>query len=239
MHVDVQQPDGRWQTIDAATAEYAANLFEIYKQNGERCRLVNDDGTTEEHLLIQVKEPEPPTNTIDLSRTRVIVTAWPDNRWPVEIINWIEQLFAGVDVDREQYRVSVKKQDRTCARNTAVLKHALQSPYDWFIFVDSDVRPGSATSQFLKLDADIKCCEVPMRTETAWCWPHSFHESLWCTSRRVLEGIKAPWFMQRYNEDGTELDGCLCQYFRDKALAAGFSISHGGWAKHDLDGSWC
>lgn len=177
---------------------------------------------------------------IDLSRTRFIVTCWPDQRWPVEVIAFIEGLMAGVD-HRPDYRDSLKKSDRTCARNTAVRESALGShrTYEHFVFIDRDVRPTEATAKFLELNADIKCCQVPMDHVLAWVWPDSFHEALWCTSRKVLESIEPPWFMQRYNDEGTEMEGCICQSFREKALAAGFTIAHGGWAEHDRDGSWC
>lgn len=178
---------------------------------------------------------------IDLARTRWIVTAWPDHRWPVEITWWIEKLLKGVTPLRPDYRDSVNKRDQVCARNTAIVESALASPkeYQWFVFLDHDVRPNELTARFLELDADVKCCEVPMELPMAWDWPDKFHDALWCTSRNVLDAIKPPWFMQSYNENGTEMEGCICQSFRSKVIEAGFSIAHGGWADHDRDGSWC
>ena len=177
---------------------------------------------------------------IDIEKTRFLVTAWPDQRWPVELMLWIERLTHGKNMPAD-YRESIKKQDRTCARNTCIKKCALGSDprYEWFVFADSDVRPDERSDAFLALEADIKACQVPMRSDTAWSLPNSFHESLWCTSRRVLEAIEAPWFMQGYTDDGCNLTGCICRSFQRKALAAGFTIAHGGWAEHDLDGSWC
>ena len=179
---------------------------------------------------------------IDLTKTRIIVTAWPDHRWPLEIMRWIEGLMAGV-VHRDDYRSSVKVKNRECARNHAIKYDALGSApsYEWFIFLDRDVRPcqGDETTKFLRLDADVKSCQVKHGTESAYSWPDAFHDPIWCTSRRVLESIEPPWFVQGYNADHTEMDGCICQSFRAKALEAGFSIAHGGWAKHDRDASWC
>ncbi len=178
---------------------------------------------------------------IELAYTRFIVTAWPDHRWPIELSAWIEQLMANVTPHRRDFRDSLKKKDRTCARNTAIKESALGSApsYEWFVFADRDVRPTVDTAMFLHLPTDIKVCQVPMESHHAWIHTNSFHETIWCTSRRVLEAIEPPWFMQGYSSDGTELDGCICQSFRRKALEAGFSISHGGWAEHDRDGSWC
>lgn len=178
---------------------------------------------------------------IDLEKTRFIVTAYPDNRWPVEVVAFVEKLMDNVTPLRPDYRDSLVVYDRTCARNSAIKESALGSHpnYQWFVFIDHDVRPQVTTPQFLMLDADVKCCQVPMQRPTAWSSPTSFHEAIWCTSRKVLQAIEPPWFMQRYNEDGTRLEGCICQSFRDKVLEAGFTIAHGGWAEHDRDGSWC
>lgn len=148
----------------------------------------------------------------------------------------------GITPSRLDYRISTKTKDRECARNVAVREFALGSDpsYEWFVFLDHDVRPTGNTSQFLHLEADVKCCEVEMESKAAWCRRDaSFHDAMWCTSRKVLESIKPPWFVQRYNEDHTQMDGCICQSFRDKVIEAGFSISHGGYAEHDRDGSWC
>ena len=238
--VEVQQNNGEWRAASQGRPlEYAEAAYAHYEQHGEACRIVDSEGTvhksTPEKQVAQVHKQR-----IELSRTRFIVTAWPDHKWPVEIVWWIEQLTKGIEL-RSDFRESVKVRDRTCARNSAIKQAAIGSDrhYQWFVFLDSDVRPGPRTSQFLELETDVKACQVPMRAEAAWCMPNSFHESIWCTSRHVLENIQAPWFMQRYSADGTRLDGCICNYFRDKALDAGFSISHGGWAEHDKEGSWC
>jgi len=147
----------------------------------------------------------------------------------------------GVAPAREDYRYSLKKENIECARNTAIAEAALASDpsFKWFIFVDKDIRPDGRTKRFLDLDKDVKCCQVEQRSKDAWAWPNDFHDAMWCTSRHVLETIEPPWFKFRYNKDGTQMDGCMCQSFRDKVLEAGFTIAHGGWAEHDRDGSWC
>jgi len=186
---------------------------------------------------------QPQSAMIDLAHTRFIVTAWPDHRWPLEIVRWIEGLMVGVTPARPDYRASVKKQNVVCARNWAIKNEALGSDpsYEWFVFADRDVRPrpGVETSRFLALDADVKSCQVEHGNKSAYSWPDDFHEPIWCTSREVLDTIEPPWFMQAYNDDGTEMDGCICQSFRKKVLDAKFTIAHGGWADHDRDGSWC
>ena len=188
---------------------------------------------------------DPLSNMIDLAHTRFVVTAWPDHRWPLEIMWWIEGLMKNVTPARPDWRDSIKKQNVVCARNWAIRHSALGShpDYQWFVFMDRDVRPSCKddnTTRFLTIDADVKCCQVQHgENRAAYSWHDDFHEPIWCTSRRVLEAIEPPWFMQRYNADGTEMDGCICQSFRKKVLEAGFTIAHGGWADHDRDGSWC
>lgn len=146
---------------------------------------------------------------------------------------------AGVDL-HPAYKETHRVKNVVCARNTAVIK-AIQSDkhFEHFVFLDRDVRPGKHTDAFLHLSADVKSCQVPMREVTAWSQPTSFHEAIWSTSRAVLESLKPPYFMMRYNETGTKALGCLCLSFREQVLAAGYSIAHGGWAEHDRDESWC
>ena len=177
---------------------------------------------------------------IDLARTRFIVTSWPRARWSIEVMSFIEVMMRDVQPVRKDYRSSVVKKDRTCARNTAIRDYALRAPEEFqhFIFIDEDVRPQEATPQFLELTADVVSCQVPMENKTAWSKPDSFHEAFWFTSRHVLQAIKPPWFMQGYSADGCDLSGCICKSFRAKVLEAGFTIAHGGGAEHDRDGSW-
>lgn len=234
--LEVRQKTGEWLSASKGrTREYADDMFKVYVGNGECCRLVDSEGTSlSEHIPAIQKRQE-----IDLSRTRFFVTAWPDQRWPIEVMWFIETVTKGLPVHPE-YRNNLKVRDRTCARNTAI-RRALDSPdhFEWFCFIDNDVRPGPKSLRFFDLDADVICCEVPMRADTAWNWPDAYHEPMWCTSRGVLEAIDPPWFIQFYSDDGTKQDGCICQSFRRKVLTAGFTIAHGGWAEHDQDASWC
>lgn len=182
---------------------------------------------------------------IDLSKTRFIIFAWPNHQWSVELIWFIEHLMKGIEPAGVDYRDSINKRNIVCARNWAVLYSALGSSdkYEHFVFSDNDIRPdvgpNSRTTTFLELDADIKCCQVHPCKDDAWTRPDTFHDALWSTSREVLQAIKPPWFTQKYNSTGTEMDGCMCSTFRQKAIDAGFTIAHGGWARHDSHGSWC
>jgi hypothetical protein len=178
---------------------------------------------------------------IDLKKTRFICTNWPDKCWNEETVIWIEGLMEHVRPHSPDYRKSVCKSNIVCARNTAILKEAIGSlkTYEHFVFIDRDVRPTPLTTSFLELETDVKVCQMSHRSEAAWSKPDSFHESLWCTTRDVLEAVKPPWFQHTYNSTGTEMLTCLCHSFRTKVIQAGFTISHGGWAKHDQLKSWC
>lgn len=178
---------------------------------------------------------------IDLSRTRFVITCYPKPRPAAEIWAFIELMMRDMAPAHREYRAINVTPDRTCARNVGVLDFALRSPkeFEHFVFIDQDVKPTKNTPKFLKIKADVVSCQVPMKDPAAWSNQDSFHEALWHTRREVLQAIDPPWFMQRYTNDGCAHDGCICQSFRDKAKAAGFSIAHGGWAEHDQDGSWC
>lgn len=233
--LEVRQKTGEWQVASTGRSrEYADNVFRQYVADGETCRIKDSEG-----VVISEDVPAPlERQRIDLARTQFLVTAWPDQRWPIEVVWFIEDVTRGITL-RTDHRESLKVRDRTCARNTAIVRALKSAHYDWFVFIDNDVRPDIRSVRFLDLDADVICCQVPMRSSTAWSWPNSFHESMWCTSRSVLEAIEPPWFMQAYSQDGTQLDGCICKSFQKKVLEAGFSIAHGGWAEHDRDQSWC
>jgi hypothetical protein len=177
---------------------------------------------------------------IDLSKTRFIVTDWPDRRWPVNLIGWIEDLTRDLEVRRD-YRLSNCVKGMVPARNTAI-RDALRSHphYEHFIFVDHDVQPGSDTTRFLELESDLKCCQVPQQNKTAYAWPDDFHDALWCINRDALEKIEPPWFTDiPLSSDGTRMLGCVCQTFKQRVLDSGLTIAHGGWAEHDRDDSWC
>jgi hypothetical protein len=180
---------------------------------------------------------------IDIAKTRFIVIAWPDNRWPVETQWWINHLTRGHAI-RPDNMLSTNVDNVECARNDAI-KRAINShdAFEHFVFIDRDVRPivatPSATDEFLALDKDVKCCRMEHRSQNAWANDESFHDALWSAPRHVLESVPPPWFTMRYNEDHTRMLGCICQSFRDRVLLAGFTIGHAGWANHDQDKSWC
>lgn len=172
---------------------------------------------------------------LDLNETRLVVTCWPNHRWPMETTCWFEELQRKFPkIQRGSYTI----RNQVCARN-AIIERSLATSCKSFIFIDQDVMPGRRTEAFLELDTDVKCCQMEHRSKFAWTEPTSFHDGLWFTTREVLESITPPWFHHTYNEQHTEMLHCICRSFADNATRAGFTISHGGWAEHDGDKSWC
>lgn len=183
--------------------------------------------------FLRASMPEP-----NVDNTRVIMFAWPNGRITVELAEWI---FSRYPRAKNNDNIGVLGiQGIVQARNTAIRDYVLKSDerYRWFLFADADVRPHGRTADVFNLSTDIRCCRVPTRNPNAWTKQDSFHDQFWLARREVFEQIPAPWFEFPYTADGCALKGCLCSSFRQKALAAGFTISHGGYAEHDSDNSW-
>jgi hypothetical protein len=128
-------------------------------------------------------------------------------------------------------------------RNTAirddVLPRLAEKEYDWVFFIDNDVtitHPG--IERFLEIDADVVSCNCPMNGTKAWDTIDAFHNHFWRCRPAVLQTIHPPWFAMPTSVDGCDLLGCECLYFRQKALAAGFTIKHGGYCGHANAGTW-
>lgn len=170
---------------------------------------------------------------IDLTCTRFVLVSL-ERRLTIEQMLWMESLVP--NCSRKFTAIHVDGIEN--AKNQAVFV-ALESQEDFFVFMDDDVRPGPEANAFLRLDADVKCCEVPMQGERAWSQEDSFHDTLWCTSRRVLEAIEPPWFEWPRNTTHTAYLGCLCSSFKRKVVGAGFTVAHGGHAGHDSRKTWC
>lgn len=180
-------------------------------------------------------------SVIDLAATRVIVISWPDGHWNRDLRNWIRGRFWRRTDHPEDQIIDVIRPDLICAKNWAIKEHVIDNPggYKHFLFVERDVRPDIVSDEIFRVHADIVCCEVKVRNEAAWLRPDSFHATMWMSNRSALERIPPPWFGVTYSEDGCDRLAGECEYFRQKALAAGLTIARGGWADHDMERSWC
>jgi len=174
---------------------------------------------------------------IDPRRTLVLVAAWPDRQCRPEIIAWL--LSNGFDVTDpcvlQTYSGLGKTDYEIPARNLAVRDIALKSAARDFIFIDKDIVPGPATGPFLQLIGDIIGAEFPTACPGAWHSGRDVHAGLLRCSRAVLEALApGPWFMREYSPDGCRIVKCPCQFFRDRALAAGFAVARAGRCGHGV-----
>ena len=171
-------------------------------------------------------------SAIDPAKTRAIVQCWPDRTITWEAAAWLYGVFPPQNIVAMCIRGIIQ------ARNLAVREVVLKAPDEItdFVFMDHDMRPSMATMPFLRADADVVGCEFPIPHMEAWADPQAIHMGLVRVRRKVFEKIDPPWFRFEYSPDGSQLEKCECIYFRDKALAAGFSVVRAGWCDHDFRG---
>lgn len=149
---------------------------------------------------------------------------------------WIERTFPKENI------FNVCGSPLICARNRTIRDFVLPKAdaYEWYLSIDNDItitHPG--VYRFLSLKADVISCNCRIAGGQGWDDPRAFHTGFWCCRIAVLKAIKPPWFLYPYSDDGCELLGCSCSYFRDKVLAAGFSVKHGGHCGHQMrDSTW-
>ena len=127
-----------------------------------------------------------------------------------------------------------------CARNRAIRDGVLKAPSHIVdvVFCDNDVRPTERTAAWLTIPGDVVACRCDMSAAAAWDLPWDFHTPLWRAKVEVFRKIAPPWFDFVRSGDGCTIAQCDCQYFRDKCLRHGLEVRHGGWAQHDMSGSW-
>ncbi len=180
---------------------------------------------------------------IDLERTRVLIFSWPDGHWNPLLRSWIRGRFWRRTEHLEEQIIDVvcPGLDIICARNWAIKEHVINNPsfYQHFLFIERDVEPDVMADEIFRITADIACCRVKLRNVAGWSKEDAFHAPMWMASRSTLERIQPPWFQVVYNEDGTKRVQDECEYFRGKALEAGLTIAHSGYAGHGSEGSWC
>jgi hypothetical protein len=174
---------------------------------------------------------------IDLSKTVVVCNEF---RHPIRrsAAAWLAE---HVDEDRVN-RIDWDWLDIPTYRNRVVRDIVLPAAdaCDWALFVDNDVtitHPGM--ERFLALEADVASARCRMRRDLIWCRPDAFHCTLWFARIEVFQRIDPPWFRFVYSDDGCEMLGCECRYFRDKVQAAGYHVAHGGWCGHACEAKWC
>ena len=168
-------------------------------------------------------------SAFDPARALATIAAWPDGLVHPRLIEFLHK--HGITDDR----IAITNiRHVACAYNRAVRDIALPSRFDWFLFADRDLIPGPNTDPWFDVAGEIVCCQYPLRNEAGWGHPQAFHTGLWRCRREVLEALPPPWFLREFSPDGCELRRCVCEHFRNKALAAGFAIARAGWADHKV-----
>ncbi len=172
-------------------------------------------------------------------RTAIFIFVWPDGMLNHHLYEWLFDNFRS-ETESNHIVSYINVQDVVVAKNTA-LNFALKLDFDRFLFCDNDIKPSETALEIFNLETDIRAVEVPTANSQAWYQPDSFHSAFWLINKDALEKMKAPWFERpQLSENGTKLVGCNCQSLRTKALEAGLTISHAGYAEHDKKRStWC
>jgi len=169
----------------------------------------------------------------NVNETVAVIRTYPDDMLTLELIEW----FHFIGIPRTHLRTNPGRHRDVCAGYNRGIKYvALKTTAKQFIFADNDMRPNpKQTASFLEVDADVVACEYQTEFPCGESWPVSisFHTGLWRCHRTVLETIKPPWFWWDWTDDGCEVQDCPCQTFANKVLEAGFTVRHGGWAKHE------
>lgn len=116
------------------------------------------------------------------------------------------------------------------ARNWAIKNVGLTSGKRHIVMIDNDMPIDGKANPFWEATDDVVVCMAG--TAERWSFANAFHSGMFRADRRVFEDIEPPWFDLPASADGTVQTDCTCGYFRDKAVAASFSITHAGWCAH-------
>lgn len=141
---------------------------------------------------------------------------------------WLLKIFPKENI----YRINISPY--ICARNAPIRNIILPNldRFDDILSIDFDVTPTVGASRFLSTPGDVVACKVKTDNPHAWDLPTSFHTPFWRARTKVFAAIEPPWFSFPYSKDGCKMLSCDCEYFAKKALAAGFTVTHGGHSGH-------
>lgn len=174
--------------------------------------------------------------TVTPRNTMIVVLTQPDGAMTTEAIQWLYRRFPFKNV------ATLKLKGLLPARNRSIRDIVLKSPAHFtdFILMDRDVRPSHLSDPFLCLPQDIAGCKYNTgeHNNLHWHLPDAFHLGLCRIRRKVFETIPAPWFDMPITKDGCAYEYCECVSLHIKAVMAGFTIAHAGWADHESGGSW-
>mgnify|MGYP000934473056 CR=1 FL=1 len=165
---------------------------------------------------------------MNLIKTGVLIPTFPDGLVQPELVLHLAD--HGIRLDRFLFcRIRGKIQ----AFNT-IMQTALNSPFEWFIFAERDMRPnanGRNTEPWWDADGELVAARYPTENEHAWDGD-AFHIGFFRISRAALLKIQPPYMTIQYNVYGTQMIGCECMTFAAKARASGIKIVVAGEVDH-------
>ena len=164
----------------------------------------------------------------DPKTTWAIALTYPHGALSSELASWFYSARPASRI------ITIFGPDVIIQRNMTVVDHILKAPPEitTFLLFDWDNRPIMPSMQpFLDAEADIVGAKYPVGNPHTWDneLPHCGSMKV---KRSVFEKITPPWFQFVYSPDGTKLEQCECNYFIEKAKAAGFSIMLAGECGH-------
>jgi len=166
----------------------------------------------------------------------VYIAAWPDGRAKITLLGWLWHHGFGVG-NVHGYCL----RDYARALNWIVAREALPSGADWIVLCDNDLLPGprspgrpDATAPWLTAPGHVVGAEYPVHNPDCYGDPACVHSGFLRIWAGVLRQMPPPWFADRRSDDGTEITQCVCESFRRRAQAAGFTVTRTGWADHKI-----
>ena len=166
----------------------------------------------------------------DPTKTSVVIIAHPELLVAPELLLWL------LDCGFPRRNILISRgnpRDQAAAFNWAVAR-SLTMPVEACLFADNDIRPDRRlTEPMLEMPYDFTCARTDNENGlNGWRADDAFHTGIWIARRSALVQVRAPWFAFKTSPDGSEIRGCVCDHFAERAKAAGCSIGNAGWAMH-------
>lgn len=175
---------------------------------------------------------------IDLERTKVIVSTWPHYGIDLRMSSYlVGKGLPNYNITAAQVRGNVIERRNRIVKNLVLPK---LPRYDWFLFIDHDHYPegGLLEPFFDDVPEDVVGCQYETGCNNSWNTPDVFHMGMVRIRGQALAKVDPPWFLFTYNEDGTKIEACECEYLRTKLLQAGCTITTRGRVGHDSEHVW-
>lgn len=175
---------------------------------------------------------------MDRDRTMVIVMT-RDGRENIALRRYLLQRFPADAVFAPSD--SIQAEQLIVARNRVMHEMVLRSRdrFQHFVLMDDDLLPDDRLDPMWEQPGDVVGAEYAIESRSAWLRPTDVHCSCLRFTRQVAETLAPPYFKFTYNGTLTACLSCECNWFRDRALEAGFTVARAGYADHGNLRRWC